>query len=121
MRMPDSFFQYDKKRKRPSSNSSIARPRRPPAPRSVKKKPKSKARDEDLSSESGGEPIDLDRIEFRAGREEGPIGDDEYVDENETAAEKRVRLAKGYLARVRDEVEAGQSLVAKGPSSEKRG
>jgi ribosomal RNA-processing protein 9 len=34
--------------------------------------------------------------------------DEEVIDENETGAEKRVRLARGYLKKVQDEVEAGQ-------------
>ena len=47
-------------------------------------------------------------MDFRAGREEIPLSDGEAVDENETAAEKRVRLAKGYLAKVREDLEAGE-------------
>lgn len=50
-------------------------------------------------------------MDFRAGREEVAQGDDEVVDENETAAEKRVRLAKGYLAKVRRDMEAGTSRL----------
>jgi ribosomal RNA-processing protein 9 len=46
-------------------------------------------------------------MDFRAGREDGPRDDEDVVNENETAAEKRVRLARGYLAKVREEVEAG--------------
>ena len=106
--MPDSFFQSDKKRKR--SRPGPSRPKGP-SDRSSKPAPRSKPRDEDLSSDEEGRegPIDLDTMDFRAGREDVPMGDEEYVDENETAGEKRVRLAKGYLARVRDEVEAGES------------
>ena len=104
--MPDSFFQTDKKRKRRLPSSSTARPRKVVPSKPISKS-KSKSRDEDLSSDSGGEPLDIDTMDFRAGREEAPIGDEEYVDKNETAGEKRVRLAKGYLARVRNEVEEG--------------
>lgn len=46
-------------------------------------------------------------MDFRANRGEITLSDDEVVDENETAAEKRVRLAKGYLAKVRQDMEAG--------------
>ena len=111
--MPDSFFQSDKKRKR--SRPGPSRLKGPPD-RSSKPVPRSKPRDEDLSSDEEGRegPIDLDTMDFRAGREDVPLGDEEYVDENETAGEKRVRLAKGYLARVRDEVEAGESSGSTG-------
>lgn len=37
------------------------------------------------------------------------MSDEELVDENETAAEKRIRLAKGYLAKVREDLETGAS------------
>lgn len=36
------------------------------------------------------------------------MSDDELIDANETAAEKRIRLAKGYLAQVQAKVEAGK-------------
>lgn len=39
------------------------------------------------------------------------MSDEELVDENETAAEKRVRLAKGYLAKVREDMETGELCV----------
>jgi ribosomal RNA-processing protein 9 len=47
-------------------------------------------------------------MDFRAGRGEVAQSDDELIDQNETAAEKRVRLAKGYLNKVREEMEAGE-------------
>lgn len=46
-------------------------------------------------------------MDFRAGREDVPLSDEEAIDEYETAAEKRVRLAKGYLNKVREDLEAG--------------
>jgi ribosomal RNA-processing protein 9 len=50
-------------------------------------------------------------MDFRAGRGGEDIhSDEELIDENETAAEKRVRMAKGYLAKVRQEV-AGEFKV----------
>ena len=107
--MPDSFFQSDKKRKRPRPSSSPRSPHSSTKSRvAIDQRPRSGPRDEDLSSDSGAEPADLDSMDFRAGRGEVPLGDQEIVDRNETAAEKRVRLAKGYLARVRNEVEAGE-------------
>lgn len=100
--MPDAFFQSDKKRKRskpgragPSSNS------RPKAPRRQEK-------DEELESSAGEEGVD--DMDFRAGRGgEDDMSDGEAIDENETAAEKRVRMAKGYLAKVRKELQDSES------------
>ena len=112
-RMPDSFFQSDKKRKRnPIGSSSSTRASQKPKGKYVSNS-KARSRDEDLSSASGDEPLDIDTMDFRAGRSTIPVVDDECNNENETAAEKRVRLAKGYLAKLRDEVEAGEvSLLA---------
>lgn len=101
--MPDAFFQSDKKRKRskpgragPSSNS------RPKAPRRQEK-------DEELESSAGEEGVD--DMDFRAGRgDEDVHSDEELIDENETAAEKRVRMAKGYLAKVRKELQDSESF-----------
>ena len=102
--MPDSFFQSDKKRKRskpgragPSSNS------RPKAPRRQEK-------DEELESSAGEEGVD--DMDFRAGRGgEDVHSDEELIDENETAAEKRVRMAKGYLAKVRKELQDSEHMT----------
>jgi ribosomal RNA-processing protein 9 len=122
--MPDSFFQSDKKRKRPSrpgstpgsgpSKQPYEKPYRPAA-YGKGQKPKGRssrqsARDEDLSSDEDGEGggVDLDDMDFRRGRNDDAMSDGELIDENETAAEKRVRLAKGYLAKVREEVAAGE-------------
>ncbi|TXT04972.1 hypothetical protein VHUM_03792 [Vanrija humicola] len=44
-------------------------------------------------------------MDFTQGRRPAALDDDEFVDTNETAAEKRVRLARGYLDKVRQEVE----------------
>ncbi|KAK8847644.1 hypothetical protein IAR55_005503 [Kwoniella newhampshirensis] len=113
--MPDPFFQSDKKRKRPNrSGPSTNRETTRPRPYGKGQKTKSKhvaARDEELSSGAEGDDgaVDLDSMDFRKGREEVELDDEEYIDENETAAEKRVRLAKGYLAKVRDEVEAANA------------
>jgi ribosomal RNA-processing protein 9 len=119
--MPDSFFQSDKKRKRPSRHGNAAGPSKQPyekpyrpAPYGKGHKPKGRARasqrDEDLSSDAEGERggLDLDSMDFRKGRNDMEMSDDEVIDENETAAEKRVRLAKGYLAKVRGEIAAAQ-------------
>ncbi|GFZ51616.1 hypothetical protein JCM24511_09383 [Saitozyma sp. JCM 24511] len=122
--MPDSFFQSDKKRKRPSrpgstpgsgpSKQPYEKPYRPAA-YGKGQKPKGRssrqsARDEDLSSDAEGEGggVDLDDMDFRRGRNDDAMSDGGLIDEIETAAEKRVRLAKGYLAKVREEVAAAQ-------------
>lgn len=104
--MPDSFFQSDKKRKRPA-RAGPSTSRRGGGTR----KPQRQARKEDnesISSGSSDERLDVDTFDFRANREDDDLSDDGIVDENETAAEKRVRLAKGYLAKVRGELEAGE-------------
>ncbi len=113
--MPDSFFQSDKKRKRPSRGDNSRDTKKPyekpfrPALYGKGGKTgstsRSKSIDEDLSDDGG---VDLDTMDFRKGRNEEDISDEEFLDVNETAAEKRVRLARGYLEKVREEVEAGQ-------------
>lgn len=104
--MPDSFFQSDKKRKRSKPGRS--------GPSTRAKPVKRQERDENLSSDAEGEGqhVDLDDMDYRAGRGgEDQLSDEELIDENETAAEKRVRMAKGYLAKVRKEIEEGASAV----------
>jgi ribosomal RNA-processing protein 9 len=75
-------------------------------------------KDENLSSESEAEGPgargrggDIDDMDLRAGRgeEDDYMSDEGALDEHETAAEKRVRLARGYLEKVRKEVEDGMS------------
>ncbi|ORX35926.1 putative Pre-rRNA processing protein associated with U3 snRNP [Kockovaella imperatae] len=96
--MPDSFFQSEKKRKRPSKASgSRLGPRGAAPPR--------KAADEDLSSESDA---GSDGAGFH-GRGDADLSDEELANQNETAREKRLRLAKGYLAKVREELAAEQA------------
>ena len=107
--MPDSFFQSDKKRKRSKPGGGG---RAGPSTRGkpVRRQPQQE-KDEDLSSgaEGEGRNVELDDMDFRAGRGgEDQFSDDELIDENETAAEKRVRMAKGYLAKVRKEIEEGK-------------
>ena len=109
--MGDSFFVSDKKRKRPSRGGSFGRGRgRGGAARGGRGEgPSRRDRDEDVSSaESDVGGADFDTMDFRAGREDVLLSDNEAVDENETAAEKRVRLAKGYLAKVKQDLEAGE-------------
>lgn len=65
------------------------------------------ARDEELdhSDIEGG---DIDDMDFQRDRQPVALDDDEFVDANETAAEKRVRLARGYLDKVRQDVAEGE-------------
>jgi ribosomal RNA-processing protein 9 len=101
--MPDAFFQSDKKRKRSKPGRAGPSSRPKPARRQEK--------DEELESDAEGDGphVDLDDMDFRAGRGgEDQFSDEELIDENETAAEKRVRMAKGYLAKVRKELQEGK-------------
>lgn len=111
--MSDSFFVSDKKRKRnPKAGPSSGRGRgRGGTTRGGGRdnRPSRSVRDEDVSSaESDVGGADFDTMDFRAGREDIALSDGEAVDENETAAEKRVRLAKGYLAKVKQDLEDGE-------------
>ena len=100
--MPDSFFHSEKKRKRTARAG-------PSRTRGDKIPTRRKDQDEDLSSGSSEASVGgLDDIDFQAGRGEAQLSDEEVANENETAREKRLRLAKGYLAKVRDELAAGE-------------
>lgn len=105
--MPDAFFQSDRKRKRSKPGRAGPSTRTKPT-----RRPEARERDEELESDAEGEGanVELDDMDFRAGRGQDQHSDEELIDENETAAEKRVRMAKGYLAKVRKEV-AGESDV----------
>jgi hypothetical protein len=71
------------------------------------------AKDEELDSEGemGEMGGDIDDMDFQRGRGPITLDDDEFVDANETAAEKRVRLARGYLDKVAADVAEGESVV----------
>lgn len=103
----DSFFQSDRKRKRPSNkgpttNQKQSRP-------SSSSAPKRKSRDEELSSGSDDDRADLDGLDLTrddvgANATRYDSGEEEELNRNETAGEKRIRLAKGYLNKIKDEV-----------------
>jgi hypothetical protein len=103
----DSFFVSDKKRKRSSgSNFNKEKKGKPTSSTAPKKR---QERDEELSSGSEADVAELDNIDFtrddvglNATRYDS--GEEEELNQNETAGEKRIRLAKGYLNKVRDEV-----------------
>lgn len=105
--MPDAFFSAPKNKKRKRSDApSDARNgskkfSRKPNPRDAKKtnKPTPKKRaDEELSDQTDDDAGNVDDMDLRADEEPGTSGDE---DENETPAEKRLRLAKLYLESVK--------------------
>ena len=106
--MPDSFFHSDKKRRRPSARG----PPRGRNARTAQTEDKDEDLDSGLSDAGGGEDMD-----FRAGREDGPLSDEEVVNTHETAAEKRVRLAKGYLAKVKSDLQDGEFVCSNTPET----
>lgn len=95
--MPDAFFANPKKRKRSgsstfaSSSKPIKKSRQPLPSTSQQKK---RRKDEELSS-GGSEGSLVDDEDLRAEDVDPGLSGDE--DANETAAEKRLRLAKLYL------------------------
>ncbi|KAI0540964.1 WD40-repeat-containing domain protein [Xylaria digitata] len=101
-----SFFSIpgaQKKRKRDNDGAAGKRPARPrPTTKSQAAPKKRVERDDDddeisSGSESGSQPAE-DNDAFESGSDES--------DNDETAAQKRLRLASEYLSRVREEVEA---------------
>ncbi len=101
--MVDPFFQSTKKRKRPSRGGGDSGHSR--LPRASKEQVQA-ARDEELSSGDEGGMEAIEDMDFRKDRAPHTLDDADFVDANETAAEKRVRLARGYLDKVRAEVAA---------------
>ncbi|KAJ3089815.1 pre-rRNA processing protein [Quaeritorhiza haematococci] len=85
-------------------SSSAGRKRKRPAPSKAVKPPRKKklSDDEDDDDEVGLSAID--DMNFETTRDEDEVDDDESLEKKETAAEKRLRLAKRYLQKVRDEV-----------------
>lgn len=109
----DAFFAKTNKRKRsaPTRNGPVKKPRQPTgnfraAKASRQTSAPSRKRDEELDSQHtdsdhdiGGDIDDLDLQESEI--DENASGEE---DENETAAQKRLRLAKLYLKSVRDDL-----------------
>lgn len=106
----DAFFAKANKRKRaPSSaarNGPVKKFRKPTGGKPTKNASTGKRRDEELDSQHtesddnlGG---DLDDLELRESDIDEHASGDE--DENETAAQKRLRLAKVYLQGVKDDL-----------------
>lgn len=104
--MPDSFFSAPKQKKRKRSDSTAHGPKK--FPRSAKQHGKQttgavpagkgkRARDEELSDQTDEEG-DVDDMDLRA---DDVVEDSGEEDENETPAEKRLRLAQLYLESVK--------------------
>lgn len=114
----DAFFAKANKRKRaPSSaarNAPVKKFRKPTGGKPTKNASTGKRRDEELDSQHtesednlGG---DLDDLELRESDIDEHASGDE--DENETAAQKRLRLAKVYLQGVKDDLgELGSTML----------
>jgi ribosomal RNA-processing protein 9 len=119
--MPDAFFQNNKTRKRkrsttgdqggPSTSKKPARAHGKPhnGGSGRGKKPgaapsKQKARDEELSDETNDEEgsMDIDDMDLRAPDVDPNAYESAEEDEDETPAEKRLRLAKLYLEGVKE-------------------
>lgn len=99
-----SFFSIpgaQKKRKRDSDGPTSKRPARPRRPTKPQATPKKRVeRDEEISGSDSdlepGEDVDVPASE----------SDEDEDERDETAAQKRLRLATQYLSQVREEVEA---------------
>jgi ribosomal RNA-processing protein 9 len=116
--MPDPFFATgSKKRKRPPTSTSVFVPRKKPATANGKlksKKPsgtqpkKRIARDEELSdaTEDDHDLGGVDDMDLRASDEDPYQSGSE--NENETPAEKRLRLAQMYLEGVKSSLAEGE-------------
>ena len=109
--MPDSFFTSSKPRKRKRSESSahIAKFARKSTTSQGKKVNGRKSRgDEELLDQSDEGDGGVDDMDLRANIDEDPGASGEE-DENETPAEKRLRLAQLYLNTVKDDLGEPQS------------
>lgn len=110
--MPDSFFHTKtKKRKRSEGSGSSGAKRGGKRPQLTKKK--APQRDEELSdathSDDAIEDLDLEH------RNDEPVLSDEE-DENETPAQKRLRLAKLYLDSLKENLGLSSSTLFSVPS-----
>ncbi|KAI1809164.1 WD40 repeat-like protein [Poronia punctata] len=103
-----SFFTVpgaQKKRKREHDGPANKRPGRPGRPaqsRPAKPQAAAKKQHVERDEEISGSDSELDS----AAEPEEPVSESEESDREETAAQKRLRLATQYLSQVRDEVEA---------------
>ena len=121
--MPDAFFQSQKNKKRKRSASSDQRPSTSKKParalksqlgRGGKKFAQTSTRtkrhaDEELSDETQDEDggADVDDMDLRAPEIDPNAYESAEEDEEETEAEKRLRLAKLYIQGVKDSLSLG--------------
>lgn len=128
--MSDPFFAKDNKRKRTAkgpASKAYEKPFRPavygkgskPGANVDGKRRQRTTRDEDLASDDEDRGVargtgDVDDMDFMTDRfgmqAEYDSAEEEDRNRNETAAAKRLRLAKGYLEKVRSEVQGGFAL-----------
>lgn len=128
--MPDSFFAGSKSRKRKRSTSgneeapvgarvskkfvrkgTVQNAGKPAKVNGAATKRKSKSADEELESEqSNEEGVEIDDMDLRHGLDSGLEGSGEE-DEDETPAEKRLRLAQLYLDSVKESLGAFYTLL----------
>jgi ribosomal RNA-processing protein 9 len=101
--MPDSFFAASKprKRKRLATSDVSKPPRKGVSSGKTKQNLTGPRRDEELESDQTDEDDDLRRDE------DAYISDEE--DENETPAQKRLRLAQLYIDSVKNDMRLGRS------------
>jgi ribosomal RNA-processing protein 9 len=100
--MPDAFFANSKKRKRDPSgiNSKPYKPLKKPKFSQPSTSKQKKRKDEELSS--GESSLASDDDNRRDGQGDANLSGEE--DARETAAEKRLRLARVYLESVKNEL-----------------
>jgi hypothetical protein len=103
--MPDAFFATKTRKRKRSTNTAgpnkkVARKNDTALNKVDKSKGKGKARAADEELESGGSGGELDDLDLRA--EEFDSNESGEEDEDETPAEKRLRLAKLYLESVKE-------------------
>ena len=115
--MPDAFFVSNKTRKRKRSGSAAdasgqskkfaGKKGREPSSSSKQPTKKAKRNDEELDSDRTDDEGNIDDLDLRQSDGEEGSADE---DENETPAEKRLRLAKLYLESVKEGLGACHAL-----------
>ncbi|KAF7315331.1 WD-REPEATS-REGION domain-containing protein [Mycena indigotica] len=105
--MPDAFFASSKqrKRKRPDSAQSSRKLPRKENPKSVNRSRPKRSGDEELDSDHTNDDVDIDDLELAEHYDDpGASGEED----NETPAEKRLRLAQLYLDSVKEGLAEGE-------------
>ncbi|KAK7061829.1 WD-repeats-region domain-containing protein [Favolaschia claudopus] len=111
--MPDAFFSTSRPRKRKRSDAGPSNAKKfmrndsggnKKAPSGVQKRNVKKTVDEELESDRTSDEGDLDDMDLTAAPDAGSSGDED----DETPAEKRLRLAKLYLESVKEGLAEGE-------------